>query len=296
MKNALVYMVIGMCLLNTFALIYLDYKDHRQVAPQENISSPIFVPETKPEVIPEPPKPKSIDPVFVDVPLVSKRINEDSIYADIINHSRNPVLDDTRTTNAHETTHMITSDLRNAHRQSSGKKVNGFYVTQGKGVIVEEPKIRKSDMIPFVPQSLKSYRYSLYVAGSHTWDDTPTYIFDEWVAYVNGGMTGVDDVAKGKNREQTDAVSGCLDFSIYSVAICMATEAKDPQFFQSNDQFKRFVRWHLQRAYETYEAGAKLEPFKNAKQEELLVALRTSPDAQRMRDFITKHFDGIWLK
>lgn len=294
-KDNLIIVFILMTFLNVTALLIKKSSKSKQQA--NVIVQPQEVTPTKPKPEPiAPVVPKIVEPTFVDVPVVSQRIKEDSVYADIINHSRNPVLDESRNTNAHETTHMITSDLRNAYSQSLGKKVNGFYVMNGKGVILDEPRLRKSDMIPFVPQSLRSYRYPTYVTGQGAWDDTPTYIFDEWVAYVNGGATSIDDVQKGRHKDSwADSVSGCLDFSIYAVSMCMAIEAKDPEYFRSNTQFKNFMRWHLKRAYDVYAVGSKMDEFKWEKQDALLQSLRTSPDAEKMRKFLKDHFNGVWL-
>ncbi len=104
--------------------------------------------------------------------------------------------DNDRITWGHETTHGINSHLRN-YFNKSGKKANGFYVLNGQGVIVSEPKMSKARVAQHVPSVLRGSRYNLYVAGSSAWNDRPLYIFDEWVSYNNGAAVGVDMAQKG---------------------------------------------------------------------------------------------------
>lgn len=243
-------------------------------------------PDVKPDVKPEPPKPTLS---FIEVPVISKRINEDSVYADIINRSKNPVLNETRPTNGHETTHMLNSQIRN----ESGKG-NGFYVTQGRGFLVKEPKMRKSAVAAFIPSSCRGYRYPTYITGQREWDDMPTYLIDEWSAYNNGADVAIDDKNKGRKVENADEVSGCIEFSIYCVALCMAIEKNDPDYWKDETQFKEFVKWHLQRSQTLFEAGK--DTYPSSGQDKLYNALRTSPDAAAMREFIKANFDSIWLK
>lgn len=261
--------------------------------PRPEIEQPI-----PPEVVPpdKPSPPVLLVPEFVDVPEVSQHIREDSLYADIMNRQSRPFTTHDRDTNAHETSHGIHSDLRNRYSRQLGKKVNGFYVTGGKGVIIEEPGIRKSAVKPYLPQELRSYRYSTYISGQGAWDDVPLYLVDEWVAYVNGASVSVQDVQEGRhNGEWTDAVSGCLDFSIYCVALAMAVERGDPGYWESNVQFRRFMDWHLRKAHRVFMSGRNMEQFRWDKQEKLLTSLRNSENGKPMREFLNRYFGGIWL-
>jgi len=231
---------------------------------------------------------------FTEVQKVSDRVPEKSVYADIINYATNPTLDiRNRMTCAHETTHMINSYLRN----KEGGKTNAFYLPPGWAFIVKEPNIRKSQVAQYIPSNVRGYRYSTYVTGAREWDDTPLYLIDEWSAYINGAMVGIDDVNNNRhNGEWTDGVSGCLELSLYCVALCMAIEQHDNTYWTTNEQFRNFMKWNLQRAYNTYEIGKDYKEFKWNKQEEFLQRFRTSAETKSMRDFITKYFDGIGLE
>ena len=182
-------------------------------SPPEEFSPLPEQPETPPETVPE----------FVVVEKHRPDADDGSVLGDVISHSKGRPFGNAhgRATNAHETTHGINSELRNAHPEST--KVNAFYCLQGRGAILYEPDCVKNDCKKFLPENIRSYRYQLYIRGQQAWNDRPLYIFDEWIAYINGATTNVDDVKNGRHDgEWTDGVSGCLGFSIFSVSIAMA--------------------------------------------------------------------------
>jgi hypothetical protein len=295
-KSNLLLILLASTAVNVSIYKMYGHKSSTHAAPEKppvELVTPT-VPTLPPEVKP-PPAPVITEPEFVEVKPVTSAYREDSLYADIMNRSRRPFTKADRDTNAHESTHGINADIRNTHPDLT--KVNGFYVMHGKGVVIYEPNMKKSAMIPFLPASLSGSRYSTYVAGSPGWENRPLYIFDEWVAYVNGGSVNLEDTKTGRHDGViTDAMSASLEFSIYAVAMAMAVEKHDPEYWKTNKQFKNFLHWHLKRSYDLFMAGYKLKEFKNEKQEKLLESLRTSPDAKEIRAFIEKHFGGIWLK
>jgi hypothetical protein len=290
MRKALAAAIVFMFCINISLLLL-----NKEGTTQSSIpKTPVFG-QSSP--IPDEPVPdKEIVPNFVSVPTF--RESEDSIYGDVLSHSKGKPYGDSggRATNAHETAHGIHSYLRNTYSRLYGKKVNGFYCLQGRGVILEEPNIRKSQVNKFVPENLRSYRYKLYLAGQKEWDDTPLYIYDEWVAYVLGGMTGIEDVENGRHKEGwTDGVSGCLGFSIYAVSVCMAVKEHDPEYWESNKQFRNFTIWMLHKSQETYRIGHRMKEFSWKDQDDLLKELLTSESAAPMREFLEEHLDGAWL-
>ena len=175
MNKALIFTLL--CVIS-FVNIYLIYK---KVGKLKTPPSPPALtiranplPSPKSDPAPEPPAPKAVEPQFISVPKV--RDGENSVLGDILSHSRGAPFGDGsgRSTNGHETTHGINSEIRNSH--NSQGKVNGFYVLEGRGVVIEEPNMRKSRVAEFVPQSLRSYRYGTYITGQSAWDDTPLYL------------------------------------------------------------------------------------------------------------------------
>lgn len=230
------------------------------------------------------------EPEFFVYKIKNNRIKEKSFFADIINHSNDPFMTHDRDTNAHETTHGINSDIRN----NLGKpRDNAFYVGNDKAIIIREPNMKKSSAIPFIPMKLRSSRFQLYFITNQDWENEPLYIFDEWVAYLNGSTVSIEDAERGGTPARTDAVKANLEFSIYSVAIAMAVEKHDPNYWKTNTQFKTYLKWSLKRSHDLFMRGKKYFPWED--QDTLLNDLRTAPEAESMRRFIKSHCDGIWL-
>ena len=199
-------------------------------------------------------------------------------------------------TAGHETTHGINSDVRNNHNDT-GKKANGLYVTGDKAALIVEPSFRKSQVAEFIPSSLHGSRYDLYITGQTDWDDTPTYVFDEWDAYTNGAAVCLDLTHRGIYKGGwTDCVYGPLEFTVYSIAVAMAAEKYDPAYFASYPQLKAFVAWNARRAMDLFREGQGLDSFKYAEQDAYYAKIATSPDAEALRAFCRKTFGDTWTK
>lgn len=255
---------------------------------------PIPVPTPTP-VIPDPVPIVEEKVEFFDVPIFQNRIKEDSVFASVINRSKNPDLTrgESRSTQAHETSHFIHSELRMKLARANGGSPRAFFIPPDKGFSIREADFKKSAISKYVPGSLQYSRFNVYLRGAPGWEDSPLYIFDEWNAYINGATVAVDDMKAGRPKsDQADTVMGALEFSVYAVATCMAISDNDPALWE-NAQFKAFTKLNLKRAEAIFTEGKPMFPF--AKQDELLASLRTSQDAAVIRDFIIKHFDGIFL-
>jgi len=289
-KPIIASLMLAMFALNLAFFVYKSYVRKRIDPPIVEFDlideEPIHEEPIKPEIV----------PVFVDVPEFRSN-SEQSVYGDTMRHSEESPFGDQhgRSTNVHETIHGIHSYLRNKYK-SSNNRVNGFYGLDGRGIIIEEPNIRKSQIKKFVPQNLRSFRYSLYLDRSAEWDDTPLYIYDEWTAYVLGGKCNVDDVQNNRYKGGwSDGVSGCLDFSIYAIALSMAVKEYDPDYWENNKQFRNYTIWNLREACKTYTIGHKMDQFKWDKQDALLIEFLTSSAAEPMRKFVSENFEGVWL-
>lgn len=229
--------------------------------------------------------------MMIDVPVVQNRVNESSVYADIMNRADRPELGNSRSTNGHETVHQLNSQLRNAR---GGGSVNAFYLLEGKAVILVEPKVTLAQVCEFIPKSLQESRYRLYcVEQRQYWDKQPLYLCDEWTAYCAGCAVALDDYKSGRGKENTDEAVGPLELGIYAVAMAMAVEQHDPEYFQRESQFKAFMVRQWKATHDLFEKASPVFPWDT--QERMLKALNDSPDADKMRQFIRKHLGGVWL-
>jgi hypothetical protein len=191
-------------------------------------------------------------------------------------------------THGHETTHGIDAELQNNHAPTDGKRYEAMYVLEDRAVFVEQPKLRKAQVAPYVPQALRGSRFDLYITGQTAFDDEPLYIWEEWVAYTNGGSVGVELMQLGKwTQGSRDAVAGPLELSIYAIALARAVEQHDANYFATNKQFREFLAWNLWRAMKVFHVGKRHKDFQFTSQKKLYDAL-LSPDGKPIRDFVRK--------
>lgn len=228
---------------------------------------------------------------WLNYPVLKQHESGNTFYADVINHYAKRERFDSKLTEAHEVSHFIHADIRNAQ----GGRVNAFYVGNNQAAVVKEPAIRKRIVAGYIPRSLQGFRYKTYVTGQTEWDDRALYLWDEWSAYVNGGETGVDFVEKNLYKEQwTDGVYGLLEFTVYGSAVAMATKDLDTATF-NDPQFLGFLEFQALRSERIYLRGSIMKQFKFDQQDNFLKNLRTSSDASALRDFLKTYCQGAFL-
>lgn len=193
----------------------------------------------------------------------------------------------------HETSHGIHAHLRN-YENDTGARANAFYVLGDQAALVEEPDIRKSDMIPYVPASLREFRFGTYVSGASSWDDTPLYIWDEWNAYVNGAEVGVGRVHEGKWNEGWRDQSGNFEFVVYAMALAHAVSELDPSYFASHAQFREFLMWNTERAMGLFFEHQSMSEFQSGSVASYYAAFQTASDAEPLRQFIRDTYGDAW--
>jgi len=209
--------------------------------------------------------------------------DKNQIYEDVISHSRNPVTNESRSTNVHETSHMISSQLRNENKGN----INGFYFENGRGVLVEQPNLTIRDVAPYVPNNLRGYRYQLYFVDQlRYWNDSPLYIMEEWNCYTLGGASAVEDYIQKLPLERTDAVAGTFEFMIYSTALYMCIKDKDPEYFKNNEQFREFFNYLLDFSISLFRQGRIIPEYNSIKSNQLYTEYKNSTEGKKFREFL----------
>ena len=92
-----------------------------------------------------------------------------------------------------------------------------------------------------------------------------------------------------------DAVSGCLDFSIYAACFAMTVKKHDKEYWDSYPQFKYAIKFLLIQAEKTYSEGIAITNFRTSAQDNLYNSLQNHPDAKELREFLVEEFDGIFV-
>lgn len=235
---------------------------------------------------------------FIKVPKYNNIDDNCLVYKDVMEYTKQKPFgnESGRNINVHETVHGIHSDYRNEYQKKLKYKVNALYCLDGNIILVREPNITIRHVIKYIPKNLQSYRYELYfVKQLPDWNDAPTYILDEWIAYILGSKCAVEDHQKGINTHKSDAVSGCLDFSIYATAFAMAVKEHDPEYWKKYPEFKETIRYHLIQAEKTLGQGLDVKEFNSEKQDKLYYSLLNDDDSKYIRDFLFQEFNGIFV-
>lgn len=218
------------------------------------------------------------------VALKKYRDFEDSniLYADLMKYSKNPVTNESRSTNAHETSHMISSQLRNKYRRN----LNGFYYNGMSGILINQPNLTIKDVGPYIPENLRGYRYQLYFVDQlKHWNDSPLYIMEEWNCYSLGGAVSIVDYHQEKEVEKTDAVAGCFEFMIYTTALYMCIAHKDPGYLNHNENFCKFFNYLLGYSTTIYNFGKMIPAYKSEKSDKLYWEYQSSQEGKEFRSF-----------
>jgi hypothetical protein len=166
--------------------------------------------------------------------------------------------------------------------------------------MIPQPKIRITNVAEVVPQSMRLSLFQLYLVDqTKSWNTDPLYLYDEWNAYVNGAMTGVELGKRGKaaalppGHNSTNSMLSCLEFNVYAIHLCMT--AKDLDKTYDAKQLLEFTAWNSRRGMNIYKEGYKLEFF-NWDKHEYLTFLQTHDDAQKMRDFVIETWGATWAE
>ena len=197
-------------------------------------------------------------------------------------------------TYAHEATHGLNACIRN-NKNNTGKKANGFYLLEGKAAVVVEPSIRKSTVGSYVPSNLRNLditnRFNTYVTGMSEWDDTPLYIFDEWMAYINGAK---EAISLTKNNQlisnEHGLVHGAIEFMVYASALIKAASEKDSSF-DSNTQLKALYKYLFKTTVSLYNQGKGNSRLVGSEAESYMSKFKSSD----LYSFISKNFGDLGL-
>ena len=182
---------------------------------------------------------------------------------------------------AHETTHGLNSQLRN----KLNPRGNSVFVPDRWACSADDPPgISLSDVAKAVPKTWRGMSYDLYMRKqTQWWDDTPTYVLDEWTAYANGLHASVET---GKDA-QASSVMQMTEFMGYAWALLTLEPNKD-------SNLAKFVLWFSVRTVKMLKYASGKADLSGA--ERHLTLLRTSDDGSRVRDFLVGLGGDEWRR
>jgi hypothetical protein len=200
-------------------------------------------------------------------------------------------------TAVHESSHFISSQLANLYGPFETRY--GFYLLNDCAAMVDTPPgVTITQAAAYVPEALRGLRYQHYMIqqakgdpGYQGWDAISIYIFDEWIAYINGGTAMLEMVRAGQWKHgHSDGVAGALEFTIYALAVGLAVRDQAPEYFAANQQFREVLAHEALRALTLFRAAKDLPEFPSEEQHRLYAELRTGPAGDQLRAFCVDSF------
>jgi hypothetical protein len=273
-----------------FFIVYYINSNAKDIENVNTVTVPVVEPDNKPEPSP------SIIINWVEIPIYRK-INEKSIYSEILSRSKDKPYGNKygRDNNVHETLHGVHAELRNQYFIDHKVRLFFLYYDKGLALSLKTPNTTMQNVIPYVPSSLKGKRYNLYFNQQiQHWNHQPLYILDEWVCYIFGGKTAIQDYKNNiLYKEKTDSVSGCLEFSIYAVAMYNSIKKNNPEYFIEQPNFKLIIHEYLIKAEKTFLEGRNIFPSDN--QEYLINNLMYCEGSEEIRKTLINDFGSVFL-
>jgi hypothetical protein len=193
------------------------------------------------------------------------------VVSDVQSHlpEGNVYWDADRVTCVHESTHGVNSLLRNRYGRPA------FYVLNNKAILLNEVRTTISEIARDVPVSLRGDVYQLYLIQSQRdWNNYPSYILDEWVAYTNGG-----EARQTLNIiDRAETTRYALEFCVYSTYVVARGDA----------QMREFYKWQVERVIRLHRQAGLNGDYLNR--------LRLSPDAVQLRIWLRETYGQKWTK
>ena len=317
-KIALIIVLVFLC----FIVIYKKLKPINSV-----VAPPVSVSPDNPS------EPTYSLPEFVEFPAVRSVNKGGKILSDIESHlpAGHIYGDPDLVTNSHEGTHGVNSAIRQKY-----PGCNAVYCLSNKAIVNKEPPFRLSTVANIVPKSLRGDVYKLYLIDQQRyWAANPLYIFDEFSAYSNGTMTGIEN-----NLKRSESTKYMTEFIVYALCVVKATndvnnqvretgqvivpeviiESEKSKIIEKNgvpvivhptashpikcseisvrneyddSQLKSFVRWYICHVLEIIKNSANTNMQSN---NNILETLRTSADANELREFTRRYFSPEWTR
>lgn len=228
------------------------------------------------------------------------------LYADILSHAPRPYTTADRNTNAHESTHDVDNALANHYG------MDAFYIGKGNAVLLTPPQgVSKRQAEANLPPCLRGQFFNDYFHSRNAGiiletgqECSPLYLWDELMAYTNGGKVSVEDAKNGRadslprtyadgTTVTTGSMCGCVEHAMYGMALAKAIHDHNPAYWKGYPKARKFIIWLLKEDLETFLAGRDLYPFES--QEQQLRAFLRSRDAAPLRKFCYDELDGAWV-
>jgi hypothetical protein len=125
--------------------------------------------------------------------------------------------DNDKITHVHECTHGVNGILREKHNGPA------FYCMSNRAFLFNEIPGTLDDVAKNIPLNMRGKVYDLYlIKAQKWWNKHPSYIFDEFTAYINGSLAREYYGIKGRG----ESVEQMLECMVYSYHAAKTNDSK----------------------------------------------------------------------
>jgi hypothetical protein len=134
-------------------------------------------------------------------------------------------------TKGHETSHVL-----HARLMILLKAENVFYMLHGRCFVTDSPSITLQQIANTVPANKRGPNYSLYLVTQQDYhNNRPFYVIDEYIAYINGCLVGLDINEKART---VDSYNHVIEFKEY---VDVAQELSRKSGFKEQKELDEFL-------------------------------------------------------
>lgn len=177
---------------------------------------------------------------WVDVKPVNSAQSTGVVCTDVSQHTNHAGMYADRVTFAHETTHDVNADISS---MSYGKH-QGLYMLKGRGFRVSRDVkgLTLRDILnslPFRGNAVQTY----LIDARPDYNDTPTYVLNEWVAYMNGCEAGIE---LGMPARTDYSFDHACQLGLYSKVLAKLSKAEDiGEFCLLGEERMKLIKAHV---------------------------------------------------
>lgn len=145
--------------------------------------------------------------------------------------------DDDKVTWAHEGTHGL-----NARIKIENKMAYGFYLLNGKAIVLSNPNFTLKDLAKKIPKENRGKLYKLYIVDAQKWwNEKPLYCVDELSAYVNGCIVGIETGMLNRAKYSLDNAKEMYIYSEIAYNMCSDNYVDKANFRNLLDILKKRI-------------------------------------------------------
>ncbi len=138
----------------------------------------------------------------------------------------------------------------------------------------------------------------LYFFDNSSFEDTPLYIWDEWVAYYYGAKVAIAELQTNQAPRVDPTFDGSIDglgeFIGYGVAVAVAGESD----VEHDEQFKEFLKLFIVRSVDLINQAQSYQRFDLDNSRRYIQALANpqEPKAQKMVQMLDQWYGAGWSR